>query len=106
MNITGFLDGTDGTNDNDVILTHDPGDADTFHLMSTQGAMDVFVSLDGTNYTSAPLAISDQGATSNDPVLVTVANRLYGFRGKYRKIQVRQNGATAVLNATLSYGKM
>jgi hypothetical protein len=96
-----------GTNDNDqVILLDDAGPFDTFLLMSTAGAMDVFVSLDGTNYTTAPLSLADLGASDTIPVLVTVANRMYGFRGKYRKIKILQNGATAVEDAALSYGVM
>lgn len=104
---TGNKTGT-GTNDNDVIITFDDvvEGADTFLLMSTSGAMDVFVSLDGTNFTTAPLSLTDMGATTSDPVLVTVANRCYGFRGKYKSIKVLQNGATAVANAVLRYGTM
>ena len=97
-----------GTNDNDVVIDFDGtiDDFDTYQLMSTAGAMDVFVSLDGTNYSTAPLALSDLGAVSSDPVVVTAANRVYGFRGKYRAVRVRQNGATAVENAALNYGRM
>lgn len=64
-------------------------------LMSTDGAVDVFVSLDGTNYATAALSLQDMGATTNDPVVVTVADRLYGFVVKARYIRVLQNGATA-----------
>lgn len=91
-----------GTNDNDVaIQTEDVSEFDTFLLQSTQGAMDVLVSLDGTNYSTAPLSLADLGATSTDPVIVTAANRTYGFRGVYRLIRVLQSGATAVVNASL-----
>ena len=96
-----------GTNDNDVCIDFENAESfNTFHIMSTAGAMDVSVSLDGTNYSTAPLSIEDQGATSSAPVLVTVANRVYGFRGKYKSIRILQNGATAVVNAALSYGNM
>jgi hypothetical protein len=96
-----------GTNNNDVCITFENAESfNTFHVMSTAGAMDVLVSLDGTNYSTAPLALEDQGATSSAPVLVTVANRVYGFRGRYKAIRVLQNGATAVENAALSYGNM
>lgn len=84
-----------GTNDNDLLFTS--GDMSRFDacvLMSTTGAVDVEVSLDGTNYSTAALSLQDFGATSNDPVLVTVAARVYGFVGKYSKVRVRQNGAT------------
>jgi len=102
-NITGS-----GTNDNDIVITLDDNsdEPDTFMLMSTAGAMDVFVSLDGTNYATAALSLADMGAITSDPVVVTVANRIYGFRGKFKGIRVLQNGATAVVNAVLRYGVM
>lgn len=99
-----------GTNDNDAVITiadaaaNDLLNYDSFMLMSTAGAMDVFVSLDGTNYITAPLSLTDLGATTTAPVIVTVANRMYGFRGKFQGIIVRQNGATAVENASLIGG--
>lgn len=97
-----------GTNDNDVVIdaTDLMDGADTFFLMSTAGAMDVFVSLDGTNYTTAALSLTDMGATTTTPVVVTAANRMYGFRGKFKAVRVLQNGATAVENAVLRYGVM
>ena len=97
-----------GTNDNDIVIEFGvpADDFDTYQLMSTTGAMDVFVSLDGINYSTAPLSLTDLGAVSSDPVVVTAANRVYGFRGKYRAIRVRQNGGTAVSNAALNYGHM
>lgn len=91
-----------GTNDNDVVIqSEDVSKWDTFQLMSTAGAMDVFVSLDGTNYATAAMSLQDMGATTSDPVVVTAANRLYGFRGKYAKVKVLQNGATGVADACL-----
>lgn len=97
-----------GTNDNDVVITFDDvvEGADTFLLMSTAGAMDVFVSLDGTNFSTAALSLTDMGAITSDPVVVTAANRCYGFRGKFKSIRVLQNGVTAVANAVLRYGTM
>lgn len=97
-----------GTDDNDIVIEFSDvvDGADTFLLMSTAGAMDVFVSLDGTNYSTAALSLTDMGSTTSDPVLVTSANRVYGFRGKYKAIRVLQNGGTAVENAVLRYGVM
>lgn len=105
-NITGFAAGVTGVDDGDVLIELDVGSSNTFHLLSTAGAMEVFVSLDGTNYSTAPLGLTDQGATTSDPVLATVANRVYGFRGVYRKVRVVQTGATAVTAPYLSYGQM
>lgn len=96
-----------GTNDNDVVIqTDDVQQYDTFFLQSTGGAMDVFVSLDGTNYSTAALSIADLGAEDTVPVLVTVANRTYAFRGKFKYIRVLQNGASAVTAASLRAGNM
>jgi hypothetical protein len=36
-----------------------------FTLMSSAGAVDVWVTLDGTNFSTAALALEDQGATAN-----------------------------------------
>lgn len=84
-----------GTNDNDVLFTTgDVSRYDACTIMSTTGAVDVFVSLDGTNYATSPLSMQDMGATSTNPVVVTSALRVYGFVVKARKIQVMQNGAT------------
>lgn len=91
-----------GTNDNDVLFeTNDVSQFSAFMIMSTAGAVDVFPSLDGTTYSTAPLALQDFGAVTNDPVLVTVAGRMYGVAGKFRKVKVLQNGATAAAASAL-----
>ena len=96
-----------GTADNDVLIqTSDVSQFDTFHVMSTAGAVDVFASIDGTNYSVTALSLTDQGATTSDPVLVTAANRLYGFRGKYKKLKVLVNGATNPTACSLLCGTM
>jgi hypothetical protein len=83
------------TADNDVpITTGDISQYDTFMVHSSAGAVDAFGSLDGTTYATAPLSLQDMGAVTTDPVIVTAAGRIYGFRGKFRKIRVLQNGAT------------
>jgi hypothetical protein len=96
-----------GTNDNDIVIqTNDVQRHSIFFLLSTAGAMDVFVSLDGTNYATAALSLIDDGAITQDPVLATVANRVYAFRGIFRKIRVLQNGGAAVANGTLLAGSL
>lgn len=91
--------------DNDIIIqTNDVQRYNAFFLMSTAGAMDVFVSVDGTNYSTAALSLVDFGASDVNPVVVTAANRIYGFRGKFSKIRVLQNGATDVTAAALRAG--
>lgn len=94
------------TEDNEVAFTTgDISRFNTFMLMSATGTVDVLVSLDGTNFSTAAHSLIDQGATDTAPVIVTVAGRVYGFRGKFRKIKVLQNGATDV-NVTLLCGNL
>jgi hypothetical protein len=91
-----------GTNNDDIVIqTGDVSQYDEFILQATAGATDVLVSLDGTNYSTAPLSLVDLGAVTSDPVLVTAANRTYAFFGTFALIRVLQNGATGVANATL-----
>ena len=93
--------GDTGTANNSIIIeTIDVSRFDTFLLKSSVGAMDVFVNLGDGNFVG-PISIADLGATANDPVIVTAALRLYGFRGAYRTIRVRQNGSTNVSGAVL-----
>ena len=95
------------TADNDVMIqTNDVSRHDTFMVMSTAGAVDVYVSLDGTNYSTAALSLQDFGATVSDPVVETAAGRVYGFRGKFRKIRVLQKGATNPTAASLVCGRL
>lgn len=86
-----------GTNDNDVLIrTENVQQFNSFTLITTAGVADVFVSLDGTNFSSAALALEDRGATASTTyVVVTTAGRVFGFRGKYTVIRVDQNGGTA-----------
>jgi len=91
-----------GVSDNDIVIqSSEVSRYDEFLLQSTAGAMDVFVSLDGTNYSTAALSLIDLGATTTAPVIVTAAGRTYGFFGAFMRIRVLQNGATAVAGATL-----
>lgn len=93
-----------GVNDNDVVfeITSNAQNFDTWQLGSTAGAMDVFVSGDGTNYMSGAIAMIDLGSTApSTAVVVTTAGGNYGIRGRWKKIKLLQNGATAVANAYL-----
>lgn len=70
--------------------------ADTFHVMSTVGTVDVEVSLDGVSWTAAAIAMQDMGATTSTTfVVVTAVNKVYKFTGKFAGVRVRQAGATA-----------
>lgn len=103
-NATRYFTGT-GVNANDVLFTTEQVEnCSMYTLMSTAGAVQVLVSLDGANFSTAPLALEDAGATTSTTyVLLTVANRVYKFQGKFRVIKVTQNGATASA-ATLMVG--
>lgn len=93
-----------GVNNDDVVfeVASNAEYYDTWQLGSTAGAMDVFVSGDGTNYLSAAIALIDLGSTApSTAVVVTTAGGNYGIRGRWKKIKVLQNGATAVANGYL-----
>ena len=77
----------------------------TFLLMSTAGAMDVTVTLDGTNYNVARLSLTDMGAAASAPVIVSVANRVYGFKGYFMKIRLLEKGTTDLADAVLVCGR-
>lgn len=95
--------GGTGVSDNDVIFEVSGAELfDTWLLGSTAGAMDVFVSGDGTNYQSAAIALIDLGSTTpSTAVVVTTAGGNYGIKGRWKKIKVQQNGGTAVANGYL-----
>ena len=89
-----------GTNAGDILVTtSDVSTLDACMVMSSVGAIYVEVTLNGTNWTTAPLSLQDFGATTSDPVVASVAGRMYGFVGKYRNIRIKQSGATAATAA-------
>ena len=77
----------------------------TFIILSTAGAMDVTVSLDGTNYSTARLSLTDMGAAASAPVIVSVAGRVYGFKGYFAYVRVIQKGGTDTANAAMICGR-
>ena len=96
--------GGSSADDNDVVfdISDNAELFDTWQLGSSAGAMDVFVSGDGTNYQSAALALIDLGSTApSTAVVVTEAGGNYGIKGRWKGIRVLQNGSTAVANAYL-----
>jgi hypothetical protein len=99
-----------GVNTTDVVVqTPDIGRFDTFTLSSAAGALQVFASLDGTNYMTSPLALEDLGAASTTGavfVTTTAAERIYRVRGTFAKLQVQQNGVTAATAVTLLCSKL
>ena len=94
--------GGNSDDDNDVVVqTEDVWHYDTFLIFSTAGVLDVTVTFDGSNYSTAPLSLTDMGAAASAPVLITVANRVYGFKGRFNKIRVLQASATDTENVIL-----
>ncbi len=94
------------TADNDVVCqTGSVIHYNTFLLMSTAGAMDITVTLDGTNYSTAPLSLTDMGAAASAPVIVSVANRVYGFKGYFLAVRVLENGGTDLADVVLVCGR-
>jgi hypothetical protein len=94
-----------GANDNDVIVqTGDVSAYDEFRLThGSTGTVDVFPSLDGTNYAARPLTLVDLSSTAAVPatVPVTAGGGIYGFSGTFAALRVLQNGATAPTDVTL-----
>lgn len=92
-----------GNSDNDIVVqTTDVSAFREFHIHTTAGAADVSVSLDGTNYATAPLSMFDLGSASfATAVIVTAANRVYKFTGCFKLIRVLQAGATPPADVTL-----
>ncbi len=86
-----------GVNDNDLLFTTGSVEQHSlFQLMSTAGSVDVEVTLDGTNWSTAALAMEDQGATAvTTYVVATTAGRMAKFCGIFTAVRVRQVGATA-----------
>ena len=97
--------GNNGTNDEDVCIeTTDVSRFNTFMLSNTAGAVKVLIN-DGQQWQTAPLSLADLGATDTNPVLLTAADRQYGFRGFYKAIRVLQEGAGAATGVVLRCAK-
>jgi hypothetical protein len=86
-----------GVNAADVLFTTpNVQQHELFTLMSSAGAVEVLASINGTDFSTVVLALEDQGSTANSTyVIVTAPGRVYKFWGKYTRLRVRQNGATA-----------
>jgi hypothetical protein len=91
-----------------AIQTLDVTRYDTFQLMSLGGAVQVQTTLDGSNFSTAPLAMTDLGSTASTPVILTSSGRMYGFRGKYRGVQITQQSSVTLSTSQVSLicGKM
>ncbi len=111
-NVLLWSGGASDDNNEVFIQTADVTQYNTFLILSTAGAMDVTVNFGVDTqatpvdiYSTAPLSLTDLGATTSAPVIVSVAGRVYGFKGYFRKIRILQNGATGVENGALICGR-
>jgi hypothetical protein len=90
--------GSVGAADNTVIYTSVDISMYNWHVIeNTSGeTMDVFVSVDGTNFTAAAVAVAliDDVTTGGGVKSITIpTNKTAVIRGKFAKIRVDQNGA-------------
>ena len=94
--------GVAGVNDDDIVI--ETGDVllyDAFLLSNAAGAVDVEVN-DGTRWLTAGVhTVTDLGVVPRAEVAKTVALKPYSFSGRFYKIRIRQNGATAATDAVL-----
>jgi len=103
-------DGTAGAADNNVIYTS--GDISMYdhhvieNISGAAAAVDVQVSLDGTNYNATAVAVQllDDVTTGGGVKSLTIAQNKVGvIRGKFKGLRVLQNGAGAA-NARVAHG--
>lgn len=89
--------GQAGTNDNDVVYTSpDISGYGRTVIECTAGTVDIEVSVDGTNWNSTPPAVLLHDATAVGTFSLTIANGKIGiYVARFKKIRVKQNGATA-----------
>ena len=96
------IDGDVGANDNDLI--YESGDISMYNthvienMSAGAGACDVHVSLDGTNYAGSAVSVEliDDVTTGGGIKVITIPQNKAGILiGKFNKIKVLQDGATA-----------
>lgn len=90
--------GSIGTNDNDVVYTsRDVSDYNLHVIECTDGTVDIDISTDGTNFTSAVAVRNVKGANSTTFVVDAIAASVpvVELRGRFKTIRVLQKGATA-----------
>lgn len=93
--------GGDGSAQDETLIESDSVDNfNTFMLKSSAGGMYVEVDI-GDGVYVGPISLGDLGATIADPVVATAPGRLYGFRGNYDRVRVRQAAGANVTGAVL-----
>lgn len=92
-----------GVNDNDIIMELDDAESyDEFFFMTVLGAVDVDVSLDGTNFAAAVAFTDRQSTAPATKVIITAAGLLYSIKGQFKAIRVRQNTATDATDGSMT----
>jgi hypothetical protein len=86
--------GGGATDDNEVILEIDARGFTEFTLGSVTGSVDVFASLDGTNFLTTAVGLINP--TDGAPDAATTAQGVFQLRGSFHRLRFVQNGATAV----------
>lgn len=85
-----------GANAADVLFTTGEMDKyDSCVVLSTAGSVEILASLDGTTFATTALSMESLGSTTYTLVQSTTANTVYLIVGKYKKLRMRQVGATA-----------
>ena len=87
-----------GAADNAVLYTSPDVSKYNYHIIENESGatVDVFVSVDGTNYSTAAASVVlvDDVTTGGGIAVIEIANDKIGIlRGKFRKIRVIQKGA-------------
>ena len=97
--------GTAGTNDDDVVYTSPDVSEFNFHMIeATAGALDVWGSMDGVNYSPVALAGNAVNNASSTARATSIsAGNMVQIWGKWKHIRVDQTGATAA-NGRGSHG--
>ena len=87
-----------GVADNTVLYQSGDISNYNYHIIENETAIsiDVFVSVDGTNYSTAAVAlllIDDVGVTGPTPTIALANDKVGIIRGKFKGMRVQQNAA-------------
>lgn len=94
--------GVAGTNTGDIVIDFDSAERwNSFTLQTTTGVVDVDVSA-GLDVFKTVIALEDlHSLTPATRVIVTTATKIFRFTGTFKRIRVRQEGATAAVGTVL-----
>lgn len=108
---TWYLDitGLAGAADNAVLYTSSDVSAYNYHIIENESgvAIDVFVSVDGTNFSTAPASVEliDDVTTGGGIRVISIADNKVGvLKGKFKKIRIDQAAAGSVAAGSVRGG--